>query len=289
LPLWFAVTERSAMPRPARDIAVAANLRTLCSLYPSVSEVARRLGVNRQQFTRYLAGESVPSLRNLRRITDFFGVDEFEILLPPREFSASVLPRRREAAASEAPAPAPGLAPVADGSQDYLAPYCGFYHVYFCTPVWSNHVVRALTRIQQRDGRTVSRSIERLRDNRSGRRDAPVQKFSGVVSQVVDRICILEHETAVRELSTMTVLYPSHRRALRLLTGVMSGIASGGGRQPFASRIVYDYLGRKTDIRAALQACGLFAFDDPAIPADIRERVANDVDPAAGVLLPRPY
>ena len=283
------MTIEGATTRHHREVAIAANLRKLCSLHPSVAEVSRRLGINRQQLNKYLSGDSFPSLRNLRRITDFFGVDEFEILLPPAEFAASVLPR----SAGAKPQPTAGMAGFlpapSEGSQMFLAPYCGYYHVYFCTPVWSNHVVRALTRIYQQDGRTATRSIERIRDGRSGRTAGPVQKFRGIVAQVVDRLCILEYETFVEELLSMTFLYPSHRHALRYLTGVITSIASGGSRQPFASRIVYEYLGRKIDARAVLGACGLFPFESESITEEIRSRVGNDIAPGEGVLFPRPY
>jgi hypothetical protein len=46
----------------------AENLRLLCSHYASVAEVCRRIGINRQQFNKYLSGASTPSLHSLRRI-----------------------------------------------------------------------------------------------------------------------------------------------------------------------------------------------------------------------------
>src|SRR5262249_40441541 len=280
-------TRRMTIPR--RDVAIAANLRKLCSLYPSVTEVSRRLGMNRQQLNKYLAGEAFPSLRNLRRITDFFGVDEFEILLPPAEFAAGVLPRPAGAKPPPPASPAGFLPGFSEASQMFLAPYCGYYHVYFCTPLWSNHVVRALTRIYQQDGRTIARSIERITDRSSSRRAGPVQKFKGIVAQVVDRLCILEYETFVEELLSMTFLYPSHRHALRFLTGVIASVASSGSRQPFASRIVYEYLGRKINGRVALGMCGLFPLEHDSIAEEIRSRVRNDISPAESVLLPRVY
>ncbi|RAZ91741.1 hypothetical protein DPM33_04400 [Mesorhizobium hawassense] len=224
----------------------------------------------------------------MRRITDFFGVDEFEILLPPEEFSQKVLPN--QAAVVRPPTITPGFLPSPpETSQIFLAPYCGFYHVYFHTPVWSNHIVRALTRIHQVDGRTATRTFERLREVRARGQAGPVQKFRGNVSQVVDRLCILEYETLVEELVSMTFLYPSHRHALRLLTGVMIGVASGGSRQPFASRVVYEFIGQKIDGRAGLGACGLFLPDDAAVPEEIRSRIRNTIDPGESVLLPRAY
>ena len=38
----------------------AENLRLLCSHYASVAEVCRRIGMNRQQFNKYLSGASTP-------------------------------------------------------------------------------------------------------------------------------------------------------------------------------------------------------------------------------------
>ncbi|WHP69896.1 helix-turn-helix domain-containing protein [Phaeobacter inhibens] len=59
-----------------------ANLRQLARDYPSISELSRRLGINRTQFNRYLTGESFPRPDVLDRICNFFDVDA-RILLDP--------------------------------------------------------------------------------------------------------------------------------------------------------------------------------------------------------------
>lgn len=48
-----------------------ANLRLLCSYYPSIAEVCRRLTINRAQFNRYLSGRYRPSHAALQRICHF--------------------------------------------------------------------------------------------------------------------------------------------------------------------------------------------------------------------------
>lgn len=58
------------------------NLRVLSRGHPSISELARQLGINRTQFNRYLGGESFPRPDILDRICSFFGVDA-RILLEP--------------------------------------------------------------------------------------------------------------------------------------------------------------------------------------------------------------
>lgn len=64
---------------------LAENLRLLCRSQRSVSEVCRRIGLNRQQFGRYLSGAGRPSDHNLQRICDYFGVTEADLLLDPVE------------------------------------------------------------------------------------------------------------------------------------------------------------------------------------------------------------
>ncbi|MBE1282390.1 MAG: helix-turn-helix domain-containing protein [Rhodobacteraceae bacterium] len=61
-----------------------ANLRILAKNYPSISDLSRRLGINRTQFNRYLSGESFPRPDVLDRICTFFDVDA-RILLEPVE------------------------------------------------------------------------------------------------------------------------------------------------------------------------------------------------------------
>lgn len=62
-----------------------ANLRHLASAYPSISELARQLDINRTQFNRYLSGESFPRPDILSRICDFFDVDARVLLEPVEE------------------------------------------------------------------------------------------------------------------------------------------------------------------------------------------------------------
>ena len=52
-----------------------ANLRQLAADYPSISDLARQLGINRTQFNRYLSGESFPRPDVLARICRFFEID----------------------------------------------------------------------------------------------------------------------------------------------------------------------------------------------------------------------
>jgi transcriptional regulator with XRE-family HTH domain len=73
-----------ASTRPPAELRAVfgTNLRILSANYPSVSDLARKLGINRTQFNRYLSGESFPRPDILSRICEFFDVDA-RILLDP--------------------------------------------------------------------------------------------------------------------------------------------------------------------------------------------------------------
>jgi transcriptional regulator with XRE-family HTH domain len=261
--------------------ALSANLRYLCAHYGSVAEVCRRLGINRQQFNKYLNGSSAPSLRNLRRISTFFGVDEYEITLAHEDFVSSVMPRRGNpsGAGDLLSQLLSQLSIDAIRSRDALKPYCGVYAVYLCTPVWSSHIVRSLTVLKQQGQNTVLKSIERLR-MASSPGTSLVQKFIGAAFYVVDRIYILEYEAASRDLVSLTILYPSHRQQRPYLTGIILTIASGGNRQPFASRVVYERLGPNVDFREELRKSNVYPMESGELAPEVRARL----NPTHGLL-----
>jgi transcriptional regulator with XRE-family HTH domain len=75
--------KRPRSPAQLRNM-FGTNLRHLARTYPSISELSRRLGINRTQFNRYVSGESFPRPDILDRICSFFEVDA-RILLEPVE------------------------------------------------------------------------------------------------------------------------------------------------------------------------------------------------------------
>jgi transcriptional regulator with XRE-family HTH domain len=56
--------------------AFAANLSRLCEREASIAAVCRATSINRQQFNRYLSGDSIPNRRNLDKICRYFKIDE---------------------------------------------------------------------------------------------------------------------------------------------------------------------------------------------------------------------
>ncbi len=250
-----------------------ANLNLASSYHPSISALCRKMGINRQQFMKYLSGASYPSRSSLRRICDFLGVDEFELLMPPDQFSQII--RLRPARETNLP-PVLGVIPrVLSQSQRQrrlLAKTHGFYYEYYLSFSTPKHVLRSLIFIYGFDEYTLYKRMERLRlEGQAGTPD--VYKYAGIVSIVGDRVHMIDQETITGAELSHTILYPNYRNRVSSLTGLRLGVAGSDAREPSASRIVMEYLGRTVSRRDALKGCRLYRFDSDEIPYPIREHL----------------
>ncbi len=63
--------------QPIHDFTVAnfvANLKFVCSYHSSISDICRKLPINRQQFMKYISGSSFPSRFSLRSYVIFLAL-----------------------------------------------------------------------------------------------------------------------------------------------------------------------------------------------------------------------
>lgn len=264
------------------DEQIAKNLGTLCSYYRSIAEVCRRLDVNRQQFNKYLNGQSRPSRHNMRRICDFFGVTESELLLEPERFEELVGLRRRPLNERHLSRPMRHLDDLyaVSGSMDR---YVGYYFRYFFSFGFPGRIIKSFCTIYEKDGRYFWKNIERIRAP-DAEHHTTVNKYVGVAFLITDRIFIVEYETLLRNSITQVTLYPSYRSRVDRLVGIQTGGPVRRGRKPGASKVLLEYLGRNVDVRKALTQSGLFERDDPRIQEDTVEMIRNDIPDGSFVL-----
>lgn len=263
------------------DQSLPQNLAFLCSYYPSIADVCRRLEINRQQFNKYLSGQTAPSRRNMRRICDFFGVSESELLLDHQRFTEIVGLKRRPLGAG---APTEILAHIEElyrASGD-LGRYVGYYFRYFYSFGHAGKIIKCLVVIFEKEGRYYWRSVERLQ--LKGRYGVKTSKYTGALLLLGDRIFALEYENLLKASITQLILYPSYRTSLTYLIGVQTGMPLLRGRKPAASIVLLEYLGKSINQRKALAACGLYDDDDPAIDPTIRSMIVNRISPDRFVL-----
>lgn len=253
---------------------LAENLRLLCSYGKSTSDICRRLGINRHQFDAYLTGRSKPSLSTLRRICDFFGVDEYEILMDTKSFKDLVRVRPPRIG------PKPDmLSTVLDklirkqtAGTATLENHAGYYHTYFRPdPNWP-FIICSLSRIYTVDGNWFVKSVTW---NRRADFSLPsVLKFTGLVFEGHQRIVVCEREQGFGRTMWTTMLFASDYAQPNYLPGVTLGMTPEGDHNIGAMRTVWHYLGKQPDLRKALRHLGVKALD----ASDLTEFVISGTD-----------
>lgn len=254
---------------------LATNLEFAAGYYPSVSELCRKLGMNRQQFMKYLSGASYPSRKSLRTICDFLGVDEFELLLPPDQFRKIIALRPTKK--SDLPpilSAIPDLLSLTPQQRRQIAKIHGYYYEYYLSFSTPRHILRALIHIVPSDSYYFFKRIERLRmDGQDGPPD--VYKYEGIVTNVGDRFYLFDQEAITGSELSQTILFQSYRNRVSYLSGLRMGVSGADGHEPVASRIVLEFIGRTVNRREAMSGCRIYKVEAPEIPSGIREHLTS--------------
>lgn len=256
------------------------SLQLCCDHYRSVSEVCRRLAINRQQFNRYLTGSVTPSRHNHKVIGDFFGLEEDELFTPHATFAASF---KRRTAARDAHAAsrrqASLLRAVCGPGDGSLSEYQRFYFKYFYTYLGGKRIKRELAHWYFDKDVLVSSVKQRyLGEDEAGDAALRFVTYRGIVGHLGDRLMVIDHHRGTaREVSTM-ILYPKGR-VLERLNGLTLGVSHGSARSIGAARVVLDFLGTEIDVRAALGRLGTFDVDALTVPEGVKRAVENDIRP----------
>jgi transcriptional regulator with XRE-family HTH domain len=245
------------------------NLKLLCSYAPSISDACRDIGINRQQFTKYLNGTSHPSQRNMRRICDHFGVDEDELLAPPVRFAEMVALRPRAQNLLRALGPAAGtLDRMFTTSTHVLKPYVGYYFYYYFTPSRPGMIRCSLLRISARKDVFFTHLVERIQPQESPLGRSHFVRYLGVALSLNGRIFIIDHNARELRSISQTILFPSPTPEVRFLTGMTLGVQGRTARAPFASPVFLERIPACKPLRAMRQT-GIFMPTSSHIPTHV--------------------
>jgi len=251
------------------------NLRLLCSYHLSIAEVCRKLGVNRSQFNRYLNGQTLPSLRLMRKMCDFFGVEEAELLMPHGQFKELVrLKPQGQGVEIDKNAVLREAETILQSSRAQLDAYAGYYFTYYNSMSNPGKILKGLTKLYRTPFSMNIKTLEVI-----GRRGHGgfTCKYEGACFMLGDRLFVTALETLTRNEAIQIILYPSYTNRIRYLSGIMSGVAAHATRPPSATQVVMQFLGGNLDLRKTLQQCGLFDPEDPQIPDVARRMVSGEL------------
>ncbi|QGX99484.1 XRE family transcriptional regulator [Roseovarius faecimaris] len=250
------------------------NLRSLCAEYGSIAEVCRGVGINRQQFSRYLSGAGMPSAHNLRRIARYFSISEADLFANHQDFTQRHILNQKRAAHGPVDLM---IGPFRDQAK-LLRRYLGFYHGHFQTPSWDNMVLRSLVWLYEKDGFVMTRSLERVTAADGSIRQK--SRYEGMAMQSGNRIYVIEQELAREGSVVETILTPSHRQQVKYLRGLTMGVAWRPHVMPYSSRAIWKRIEDRVAARDALLACGAFPLEsrdiDPTIRSFLRDDPATD-------------
>lgn len=269
---------------------LANNLRLLCSYKKSISGVCRDLDINRQQFNKYLSGNTTPSGNNLRKICDYFGVEEHEIRMPEEDF-AKIIQARPLVNSSALERPRPEIEFLDKlfkrGSED-LSKYEGSYYIYYYSTSYPGKILKAYGVIYEEEGRHFFKWIERLSLVGSSGRDGFIYKLKGVVLGLSNRIFISGYEQIMKNEMVHLILYPTYKNKVAQLSGLLLGVSGADSREPVSQRVVFSYLGKSVNHRAAFKRCGIYDVDAQEVDPEIKAKIQNRVDPDEGVFRAMP-
>lgn len=253
---------------------LANNLRLLCSTESSVSAICRQIGVNRQQFSKYLSGSVRPSPANMRKIAVYFGVRPSEFLLPAEEFEHHPSVASKLVGQRGTPQTRSGFEAAFRGQTIPLRRYLGYYLSYFLTQSWENSIVCAIVRLDEVDGMVRSRSLERSVDPEDG--SLYLSKYDGRVAILGNRIFVMEYQMLARDALVETVLDPVGRGQLQYLRGTTFGITSRQ-RTPFMSPVVWRYLENMSSLRQAMLQVGRYDINSASLDQRARSILLGSV------------
>jgi transcriptional regulator with XRE-family HTH domain len=140
----------------------AQNLKLLCGYGKSITDICLNAGINRPQFNKYLSGKRQPSLQTLRKICDYFGIDDHEIFLDHESFSSLIRVRPpvlgQETDLLYTFVDKYGRIPQHAHSE--FDKYVGFYHAFYQPNKQSGTILCNLFTIYKRDNCLTSAPME---------------------------------------------------------------------------------------------------------------------------------
>ena len=229
------------------------NLKFLCAEKPSVAAICRDIGINHQQFSKYLTGRSKPSAHNLRRIAQYFGLEDEDLNAP----HAHLVRTYRTSRATLETRRADPLAGVFPGDLTKLRPFLGAYQVFFHAPVATDSIVVNTVFLNERNGVVYSRLIEALKDGSvTGRRWT---RCDGKVAFQDGRVFVVDTERRDESALSMYVLSPPPRQKRQYLFGAMCFLASLPRRTPYASKVVWKKFDNFRSVRELFETCGVYS------------------------------
>ncbi len=238
------------------------NLITLCARHGSIASVCRGTGINRQQFSRYLSGTSLPNEETLTKIASFFNIPQTAL------FQSGLMEEDKRGDFRKALAAIPDLpnefkeiyATIIDKGSN-LSLKSGVYAVYTPSLLLNGQIVRSALSISTKKGLAVF-SMVMPADGQ------PAARIDGIILQEKLRVSLIGHWQDWAR--AMFVLYLDADNSIdqKAWHGLAMTFLPTGA--PLASKVVVEHVGASSALRDTVESIGIVSLDDDRLPAIIK-------------------
>lgn len=247
------------------------NLRTLCEQAGTVSDMCRKIGINRQQFNKYLTGAHQPSRNNLRMIAGFFGLNPDLLLSNPSDFRSIIEGGhfhlfRNLINAPKSLAFINEVTSLQTSAHEELA---GVYERYHYSSIYKGQIVRSIFCVHEKNGLLQHYYVERFPDRDEPGKFDYLFNYHGLSFFIANRMFSIDFETIQKNEMTFSNLATINRGSKRYLFGVTSGIASTMMRQPVATKVAMCQVDKGLIGRRHIRRATVLCPNDESIPREV--------------------
>lgn len=260
----------------------AQNLYALSVSSGSIASTCRQLGINRQQFNKYLAGTTLPSSSTLLKISKHFGVDQRSLFEDPHASNengylvASSVQTKTQFTALEARV----LAEMEGTQCTSLREGC--YYVYFPGKTGSLIFKRSALFVRNVDGRTIFVRLSTGQNQTTKLRKAQM-RHEGLALETDNRVYLLaKNKHAHQEISLLS--FGNVDLSSKVFGGLALTLAPWGA--PVCTRFSVEYVGPWSDRREVVRNIGPFSVVSPDVSDDLRLSLTTPLKSTEPVLDP---
>lgn len=264
----------------------AANLMSLCARQGSIAGVCRDLGINRQQFNKYLTGGSLPNPQTLARICAHFGIEQRHLFDIPHGFRnhQPVKPSAdRDRPRELTPSLLAGLNSLAEhGRQESLREGC--YLIYYPWRRDPSMCTCSAMFVKRRDGMMLFTRLTKFRALGRKQRYFVKGRHDGVILNIGRTLYLVGRNSSGLKDVNLMVFGTSNALSAEFITGL--ALVTDAAGQPLALRVTAVYQGNWDCLRRAIAAIGILPADSPDVPPEVRDSITRPLGSTIPALVP---
>lgn len=246
---------------------MAANLRVLCKQRGTISQVCSELGINRQQFSKYLSGETFPRRGTLELICSYFGVEEIELFKSPNQ---QVLSLGLDGDNAISPKVIAGIVRDLHHPQDVPVDD-GFYLCYIRARSDPNWVIRSIMSVKSVGSRTEFRRLTGFAEKRNSPWRLSLGNHRGLILNRRGILYFLALDEYASKTPTIAIMQWTATKE-PLLKGKCIALAREGAD---VCDVVIEKLPAHISLREAIKQSGAIGIKESNLPLHIKQIIHN--------------